>query len=145
MPLPCTMLLTDTSIGVQVCQRLTALTRLTSLDLGGQPTTDACCASLAQHLTRLQHLSLWGSQVTDAAVAMLADLRHLSSLDLSWTPVRVLPAYEQLQVSGNKWPLWWCCLPRSSSLLPPAAAVDCLLHITPLSCVRCTATAAAAT
>ena len=89
----------DTSMGPGFCCQLTGLAALTSLSLGGQPTDDEGLAALAQQLPALCRLSIWGSQVSDAAVAILADLQQLSSLDLSWTPVQVLPVFPNMQVS----------------------------------------------
>jgi hypothetical protein len=98
-------------MGPGFCAQLTSLAKLTSLELGGQPVDDAGLEALAQHLVGLQHLSIWGSQVSDAAVAILADLQRLSSLDLSWTPVQVLPAYPNIQASQAAPVSWGVVVP----------------------------------
>ena len=52
------------------CVRLSGLTKLEHLDLGGTQVTDASLAHLAR-LTKLENLSLGGTQVTGAGVAEL--------------------------------------------------------------------------
>ncbi len=84
-------------------QPLTALTALTSLDLGGNGLTD--CSPL-KPLTALKSLSLWNNKITD--ISPLNPLTALTSLDLSQnnltdiSPLKPLTALTRLALHRNK-------------------------------------------
>ncbi|KAL9242927.1 hypothetical protein vseg_016884 [Gypsophila vaccaria] len=85
-----------TGVTVDGIMLLSTLRNLSTLDLGGLPVSDAALRSL-QVLSNLEYLDLWGSNITNSGAATLKNFPKLSSLNLDWTKVSVLPILNSLE------------------------------------------------
>lgn len=87
--------ISETGIKADGVARLSVLTSLISLDLGGLPVTDLVVSSL-QVLTRLHQLDMWGSKISNEGAIFLKAFSKLNCLNLAWTNVTQLPALVSL-------------------------------------------------
>lgn len=87
--------ISETGIKADGMARLSVLTSLTSLDLGGLPVTDLVVSSL-QALTQLHQLDMWGSKISNEGAILLKAFPKLNCLNLAWTNVTQLPALVSL-------------------------------------------------
>lgn len=83
--------ISETGIKADGVARLSVLTSLISLDLGGLPVTDLVVSSL-QALTHLHQLDMWGSKISNKGAILLKAFPNLNCLNLAWTNVTQLPA-----------------------------------------------------
>lgn len=90
-----TLSISETGIKADGVARLSVLTSLMSLDLGGLPVTDLVVSSL-QVLTQLHQLVMWGSKVSNEGAILLKTFPKLNCLNLAWTNVTQLPALVSL-------------------------------------------------